>query len=74
MEILYQEQYFFILSRNEETDEHYLEVLCGTSAVYTVRIKLTDKEIANFRHNRGSARTLADSISYSPSKFLHRRI
>jgi hypothetical protein len=74
MEVLYQEQYFFIVSRNEETDEHYLEVLCGTSATYTIRIKMTEKEIADFRHNRTSVQTLAGNISYSPSKFLDRRV
>lgn len=52
MEILYQKSYFFTVSRNEETDEYYLEVLCGTSATYTVRIKMTDEEITKFKHNR----------------------
>lgn len=74
MKTLYEESYFFTVSRNEETGEHFLEVLCGTSAVYTIRIKMTEEEIAKFRHNRASARTLADNISYSPNKFLNRRI
>ena len=74
MEILYEEPYFFTLSRNKETGEYFLEVLCGTSAVYTFRIKLTGEDIAKFRRNRGTARDLAYKISDSPNSFLHRRI
>lgn len=74
MEILQEEHYFYTAWRDEKTDEYFLEVLCGTVAVFLIKIKLTKKEIADFRENSESLRVLANRISYSPKDFLPRRI
>ncbi len=72
MKILYEEPHFFTVSRNEENDEHYLEVLCGTSAVFTIRIKLTTEEIVKFKEKWANIRSIADQIYDYPESFKDR--
>jgi hypothetical protein len=52
---------------------NFLEVVCGTSAIFTIRIKLTKSEIESFKANPENARIPAYQILDTPSKFLHRR-
>ena len=74
MKLLQEESYFYSLERDEETGEYFLEVVCGTVAIFTIRIKLTKKEIAEFNKNPESVRVLANRIVYSPRSYLHRRV
>ena len=74
MQILKDEHYFYTLYRDETTDEYFLEVVCGTVAIFLLRIKLNKEEIAEFRENPESVRVLADRIVYSPRSFTHRRV
>lgn len=74
MQILADEHYFYTLFRDEATDEYFLEVVCGTVAVFLLRIKLNEKEVAEYLENPESIRVLADRIVYSPSNFTHRRV
>lgn len=74
MQTLYEEPYFYTVLRDEETDEHFLEVTCGTSAIFLLRIKLNKTEITKFRENQESARILAYRVTDSPNNFLHRRV
>ncbi len=74
IEILEQEHAFYTLSRDTESNEHILEVECGTTAVYTVSIKLTAGEIAKYQSDRNFVRILAYQILDNPDAFLGRRI
>jgi hypothetical protein len=74
MQILHEEHYFYTARRDEAADEYFLEVLCGTVAVFTITIKLTKREIAAFRENPESLRVLAQKIADAPDKFFHRRV
>lgn len=74
MEILKDEHYFYTLFRDEATDEHFLEVVCGTVAIFTITIKLNEKELAEYLENSANIRVLAYKIMDSPSSFLDRRI
>lgn len=74
MEVLADEHYFYTLFRDEKSEEYFLEVVCGTIAVFLVRIKLNEEEIAEYRDNPESVRVLADRIVYSPRSFEHRRL
>ena len=74
MQILADEHYFYTLYRNEKSDEYFLEAVCGTVAIFLLRIKLNEKEIAEFHENPESIRVLADLIVYSPSSYAHRRV
>ena len=60
MQILKDEHYFYTLYRDETTDEYFLEVVCGTVAIFLLRIKLSEDEVAEFRENPESVRILAD--------------
>ncbi|MBK7704872.1 MAG: hypothetical protein IPN69_13430 [Acidobacteria bacterium] len=73
MQVLASEHYFFDAWR-EDNGECFLEVLCGTVAIYTIKIKLTPEEIAAFERDPSTLRSLADAVSYSPSSFLDRRV
>ena len=74
MQILAEEPYFYTVFRDEISDEHLLEVTCGTVAIFLLRIKLNKKEIAEFRENPESIRILAGRVMDSPDSFLHRRV
>jgi hypothetical protein len=74
MQILKDEHYFYTLYRDETTDEYFLEVVCGTVAIFLLRIKMNKNEVAQFQKNPESVRVLADRIVYSPDSFLHRRL
>lgn len=74
MQTLYEEPYFYTVLRDEKTDEHFLEVTCGTVAIFMLRIKLNKKEIARFRQNQESMRILAYRVLDSPDSFLRRRV
>ena len=74
MKTLYEEPYFYVVLQDEETDEYFLEVTCGTSAVFEVRLKLTDKEVKAFLEKRDSIQPLAYQVLDSPNSFLKRKI
>lgn len=74
MEILRDENYFYTLYRDEKTDEHFLEVVCGTVAIFEIKIKLNEKELAEYRANPEDIRILAYKIMDSPSSYLERRV
>jgi hypothetical protein len=74
MRVIEQEHYFYIAWHDEDTDEYFLEALCGTVGQFTIQIQLTPEEIAEFHKNPESMRVLAQSITNSPDSFLYRRI
>jgi hypothetical protein len=69
-----EENWFYILEHDDETDEYFLDVVCGTVAVFTIKIKLTEQEIEAYRADAESIKYLAYSISDRPSEFLERRV
>ena len=74
MRILQDEHYFYTLYLDENTGEYFLEVVCGTVAIFTIRIKLDKEEIKSIRENPDNVRVLAYQISDAPNNFLHRRV
>jgi hypothetical protein len=74
MQILAEEPYFYTVYRDEQSDGHFLEVTCGTVAIFLLRIKLNRKEIAQFQENPETIRVLAYRVMDSPDSFLHRRV
>lgn len=74
MQVLEEDYYFYRLSRDEATDDHFLETTCGRSAVFTITIKLTAREITAYRDNPGSIRVLAQAIVDAPDDYFKRRI
>ena len=74
MEILEHDHCFYILSQDKESGEYRLEVECGTTAVFTVTIKLNDREIAMYLQDKESIRTLAYKILDYPSEYISRQI
>lgn len=74
MEKLYEEPYFYTVERDEATGEYFLEVTCGTSAVFEVRVKLKKKEIRDFLEDPQALQPLANRILGAPDKFIDRKI
>ena len=46
MKVLEEDHYFYTLLHDEKTDEYFLDVTCGQSAVFTIMIRLTGNEVA----------------------------
>lgn len=58
-----------------EEGKYILSVICGSVALYEVKIQLNLKEIEAFNEEGISyIIKLAKKIQYSPSKFTHRNI
>lgn len=74
MEVLEEDYYFYTLSRDEATEEYFLEATCGTTAVFTITIKLTAREIAKYKDDPTSIRVLAQQIVDHPDEYIPRRI
>ncbi|HRI03109.1 MAG TPA: hypothetical protein PLL77_05160 [Pyrinomonadaceae bacterium] len=69
-----EENWFYILEHDDETDEYFLDVVCGTVGVYTIKIKLNDPEVEAYNADAASIKDLANSITNSPNGFLDRRV
>ena len=44
-----EETWFYILEHDDETDEYFLDVACGTVAIYTIKTKLNEEEVKEYR-------------------------
>ena len=73
METLYEESYFYAVLRDEKTGEYFLEVTCGTSSLFDVRIKLKKAEIESFERERTALGVLAAKILDAPQEYVRRR-
>ncbi|MBK7393373.1 MAG: hypothetical protein IPI64_08745 [Chloracidobacterium sp.] len=69
-----EENWFYILEHDDETGECFLDVVCGTVGVYTIKIKLNDHEVEAYKTDAASIKDLANSITNSPTAFLDRRV
>lgn len=74
MQILEEDHYFYTLSRDEATDEYFLEATCGRTAVFTITIKLTAKEIDKYQTHPESIRVIAQDIVDYPDEYIGRRV
>lgn len=71
VEVLFEERWNFRFFRVAERFE--LEVLCGTSAVYTVRIALNEEERANYEeHGEAFVHRLAQRVRDRPQDYAER--
>ena len=74
MQTLYENPYFYTVLRDDETGEYFLEVTCGTTAVFLFRIKLRKNEIEKFLADETALEPLAFRIMDAPDSFLRRKI
>jgi hypothetical protein len=74
MRILYENPYFYTVLTDEKTNEYFLEVTCGTSAVFLFRIKLRKNEIEKFLADETALEPLAFRIMDAPDSFQRRKI
>lgn len=61
--------YFYTVYHDETTGEYFLEVVCGTAAIYLFRIKLRKNEIENFLEDETAIEQLAYRIMDAPKSF-----
>ncbi|MEQ1645640.1 MAG: hypothetical protein ABL959_19480 [Pyrinomonadaceae bacterium] len=69
-----EETWFYILEHDDETDEYFLDVACGTVAIYTIKIKLNEEEVKEYLANPNDIRVLAYRICDYPKEYLDRRV
>ena len=69
-----EENWFYILEHDDETDDLILDVCCGTVAIYTIKIKLNEAERSAYLQDPTSLRTLAYRIGDYPEEYLDRRV
>lgn len=69
-----EEAWFYILEHDDETNEYFLDVVCGTVAIYTIKIKLNEEEVREYLADPSSVRILAYRISDYPNEYLDRRV
>jgi hypothetical protein len=71
---LYEKPWVYDVLVEDETNTYYLDVACGGAAMYTVRIRLTDEEVRDFKQGGSTLDVLARQVSYDPGRFGDRRI
>lgn len=59
---------------DDRLGEYFLDVICGSAAMYTVRIRLTSEESESFRRNPMSLDRLAREVAFDPDRFAARRV
>jgi len=69
-----EETWFYISEHGDETDEYFLDVVCGTVAIYTIKIKLNEEEVKEYLGDPSSIQVLAYRISDYPKEYLDRRV
>lgn len=69
-----EETWFYILEHDDETDEYFLDVACGTVAIFTIKIKLNEEEVKEYLANPSDIRVLAYRICDYPREYLDRRV
>ncbi|HEX8248521.1 MAG TPA: hypothetical protein VF599_10140 [Pyrinomonadaceae bacterium] len=74
MRVLYENPYFYSVLQDEKTNEYFLEVTCGRTAVFLFRVKLRKNEIEKFLENENALEPLAYRIMDAPGSFLKRKI
>ena len=74
MKKLYEVPYFYVVLHDETKDEYFLEVTCGTSAIFEFCLKLTRSEVKKFLQKSDSLESLAYQVRDSPDSFLKRKI
>lgn len=74
LERIFEKTWDYIVFRDSDTGEYFLNVLCGTIAMYDFTIRLDESEIASFEKNREALEPLARKISYSQREFLDRQV
>ena len=74
LKTLEEETWFYIFEHDDETDEYFLDVACGTVAIFTIKIRLNEKEVASYKNDPTSIRILAYDILDHPKDFLDRRV
>ena len=56
----------------DENNELWIEVLCGSIGMYEVLVKLNPDEIIQYKKDKSFLQKLAWNISRNPEKFINR--
>ncbi|MBK8871098.1 MAG: hypothetical protein IPN19_08620 [Elusimicrobia bacterium] len=59
--------------KDESQGKYWIEVECGGSGLYPVRIPLTPEEVQMFEKDKNSLDNLAAKIAYSPETYKRER-
>ena len=74
MQTLYEKPWSHDVVLDEDTGTYFIDVVCGGSAIYTLRVRLTAQEVEKFLADPTSLETLASQIAYSPNAFADRTV
>jgi hypothetical protein len=71
---LYEKPWSHDVVLDEDTGTYFIDAVCGDSAIYTLRVRLTPEEVKKFLADPTSLESLASQIAYSPSAFADRTV
>lgn len=74
IKVIEEESWFYSFEQDTQTEEYFLDVVCGTVAIFTLRIRLNTSEIDAYHADPTSIRVLAYRILDSPHDFSSRAI
>jgi hypothetical protein len=73
MKIIREKSWNYTIYENDN-GEVYLEVLCGTSALYEIKILLSKDTFEKILKDEQYIDKLVEEIRYSPHKFLSKKL
>ena len=71
-EIYRNKEFMYSVSKNEKSNDFFIEVACGGIGMYEIKIKLLPEEIETFKNNPEKLNELAKEIAKKPEYFLKR--
>jgi hypothetical protein len=74
MKIIEQEEWSYTLFQDGSDGQYYLETVCGTIGVFSLTIRLDPDEVAEMKADPAFVKHLAQKITYSPRRYLERRV
>lgn len=74
MRTLHEKPWSHDVISDEAAGTYFIDVVCGGSAMYTLRVKLTPEEIARFLADANALDTLASQIASHPGEFEDRTV
>lgn len=72
MKKVFQKPWSYKVMFDEQSNTHYLDVLCGGAGMYEVRVTLTPTEVADTGGRWESLDALALKVSRAPDAFADR--
>lgn len=71
-ELFRNEKLLYTVFKDKNSNDHFIEVVCGSTGMYEVCVKLLEDEITKFYQNHSELDKLAIDICKDPKNFKNR--